>query len=72
MESLNLEVLVILMHLEVKQHTVPHLKALNSGLEHSSGHGRGSTFKKHFIVLNITHFTIKTGQALVLCDSTCT
>ena len=33
MESLNLQVVAILMHLEIKHHTVPHLKGLNSGLE---------------------------------------
>ena len=31
--SLNLQRLAVLMPLEMKHHTVPHLKALNSGLE---------------------------------------
>ena len=30
------------MPLEIKQHTVPHLKGLNSGLEPYTSHGRGS------------------------------
>ena len=33
METLNLQVAVVLMPLEIKRHTVPHLKGLNSGLE---------------------------------------
>ena len=32
-ESLNLQVVAVLMPLEIKRHTVPHLKGLNSGLE---------------------------------------
>ena len=33
MESLNLQVGAVLMPLEIKGHTIPHLKDLNSGLE---------------------------------------
>ena len=55
MESLNIQVFVVLLHLEVKQHTVPHLKALTSSLEHSNGHG--NTFEQQHTVLNSTHFT---------------
>ena len=43
MESLNLQVVAVLMPLEIKRHTVPHLKALTGSIEHRSGHGRGST-----------------------------
>ena len=32
------------MPLEVEIHTVPHLKAITSGIEYASGHGRGTTF----------------------------
>ena len=32
-ESPNLQVVAVLMPLEIKLHTVPHLKGLNSGLE---------------------------------------
>ena len=32
-ESPNLQVVAALMPLEIKRHTVPHLKGLNSGLE---------------------------------------
>ena len=32
-ESLNLQVVAVLMPLVIKHHTVPHLKGLNSGLE---------------------------------------
>ena len=33
-ESLKLKVVAVLMPLEVKHHTVPHLKALTSGIEY--------------------------------------
>ena len=32
-ESLNLQVVAVLMPIVIKHHTVPHLKSLNSGLE---------------------------------------
>ena len=32
-ESPNLQVVAVSMSLEIKHHTVPHLKGLNSGLE---------------------------------------
>ena len=32
-ESPNLQVVAVLMPLDIKHHTVPHLKGLNSGLE---------------------------------------
>ena len=32
------------MHLEIKQHTVPHLKGLNSDIEPQTRRGRGSNF----------------------------
>ena len=44
MESLNLQVLAVLIPLEIKRHTVPHLKALTPIIEHASGYGHGSTF----------------------------
>ena len=51
MESLNLQVAAVLMPLEIKHHTVSHLKALKHSIEHTSGYGRGSTFKQCFTVL---------------------
>ena len=44
-ESLKLKVVAVLKPLEIKRHTVPHLKALTRGIDHWGGHGRGSTFK---------------------------
>ena len=44
MESLNLQVVAVLMPLEIKRHTVPHLKGLNSGRESPTRHGRDSNF----------------------------
>ena len=42
MESLNFQVVVVLMSLEIKYHTIPHLKALTRSIEHAGGQGRGS------------------------------
>ena len=42
------------MSLEIKCHTVPHLKALKRSIEQMSGHGRGSTFKQCYNVLKNT------------------
>ena len=47
MESLKLKVVAVLKPLEIKRHTVPHLKALTGCVGHTSGNGRGSTFKQH-------------------------
>ena len=44
------------MPLEVKAHTVSHLKAFTSGLEPFSGHGHGSTFIVHHTVLKRTQY----------------
>ena len=33
-ESPNLQVVAVLMPLEIKRHTVPHLKALTCGIDH--------------------------------------
>ena len=43
-ESLNLRLLVVLMLLEEKPYTVPHLKALSSGIEAFRSHGIGGPF----------------------------
>ena len=56
-ESLNLKVVAVLMPLEVKCHTVPHLKAATFGIEHWSGHRRASIFRWQKISLKSTHFT---------------
>ena len=54
MESLNLQVVAVLMPLEIKRHTVPHLKALTHSIECRGGHGCGSTFKQRYTVMKIT------------------
>ena len=54
---LNLYLLVVLIPLEIKCHTVPHLKALTRGIEHRSGHGQASIFRWQKISLKSTHFT---------------
>ena len=46
--------MAVLMPLEIKRHTVPHLKALKHSIEHKGGHGRGSTFKQHYTVMKST------------------
>ena len=43
----NLQLLAVLMPLEIKRHTVPHLKGLNSGLEPSTRLECGSTYTLH-------------------------
>ena len=53
-ESLKLQVVAVLMPLEIKRHTVPHLKALTRRIEHRGGQGRGSTFEKPYTVLKST------------------
>ena len=47
-ESLNLQVVAVLMPLEIKCHTLPHLKALAFNIECRSGHGQCITFKQHY------------------------
>ena len=54
MESLNLQVVGVLMPFEIKRHTVPHLKALTRSIEHRGGHGRGSSFKQRYTVIKST------------------
>ena len=51
MESLNLQVVAVLMPLEIKCHTIPHLKALTRSIEHTNEKGRGSIFKQRYTVL---------------------
>ena len=57
MESLNLQLVAVLMPLGIKHHIVPHLKALTCSIENSSGQGRGSTFTYQNSYLKSTHFT---------------
>ena len=54
MESLNSQVEEVLKPLEIKHHTVPHLKALKHSIEHTSGYGRGSAFKQCYTFLKST------------------
>ena len=42
------------MPLEIKNHTVPHLKALTRSIEYRGGHGHGSTFKQRCIAMKST------------------
>ena len=51
MESLNLQVVAVLMPLEIKCHTVPHLKAPTCSIEGRGGLGCGSTFNQHYTVM---------------------
>ena len=51
MESLNHQVVAVLMHLDIKHLTIPHLKALNCSIEQTKGQGCGSSFKQCIIVL---------------------
>ena len=51
MESLNLQVVAVLMPLEMNYHSIPHLKALTQIIEDTSRHVLGSSFKQHCTVL---------------------
>ena len=51
MEILNLQVVAVLMPLEKKHHTVPHLKALTRSIECRGGHGLGSNFKQYYTIM---------------------
>ena len=42
------------MPLEIKRHTVPHLKALTCSIEPRGGYGHGSTFKQRYTVMKST------------------
>ena len=46
--------MAVLMPLEIKHHTVPHLKALTRSIERRGGHGRDSTFKQCYTVMKST------------------
>ena len=46
--------MAVLMPLEIKRHTVPHLKALTRSIERRSGNGRGSTFKQCYTAMKST------------------
>ena len=56
MESQNLQVVVVLMPLQIKRHTITNLKALICGIEHTSGHRRGRTFTLQKVSWKNTHF----------------
>ena len=61
-ESLNLKVVAVLMPLEIKRHTVPHLKALTRSIDHWGRHGHSSTFKLHYTVLKSTILLHKSAK----------
>ena len=46
--------MAVLMPLDIKPHTVPHLKALTGSIPHRSGHGHGSTFKQRYTFMKNT------------------
>ena len=58
LESLYTKVVAVLIPLEIKRHTVPHFKGLNSGLEPQTRHWDGINFigpmpsQKVFILLH--------------------
>ena len=54
LDSQNTKVVAILMPLEIKRHTIPHLKALTRSIEHLGVQGRDSTFKQHYTVFKST------------------
>ena len=54
MERRNLQVFAVYVPLEIKRHTIPHLKALTHRIDHASGKGCGCTFKQHYTVLKST------------------
>ena len=62
MERLNLQVVAVLKPLEIKPHTVPHLKGLNSGLEPLTKCEHGSTFTLHHTTLKSAHFPYKQAE----------
>ena len=47
--------MAVLMPLDIKRHTVPHLKALTYNIELRGGNGHGSTFKQRYTVLFLLH-----------------
>ena len=46
-----------MMPFELDFRSVPHLKVLTRGIEHSGGHGQASIFKWQKISLKSTYFT---------------
>ena len=54
MVSLSFQVVAVLMSLEIKRHTVTHLKALTRSIDGRGGHGYGSTFKQRKTVMKST------------------
>ena len=45
------------MPLEIKLHSVPHFKALNSDEDISGGEGHGRTFKVFYVLSKYSNFT---------------
>ena len=63
MESLNLQVVAVLIPLEIKRHAIPHLKALTCSIEHASGQRYGSTLiYNQNSYLDRTYFTSYKGK----------
>ena len=65
------------MLLQIKQHTIPHLKALRHSIEHTNEQGRGSTFKQCYTVSKRSIFLKKRAkrwfymtEAVCLVDKT--
>ena len=58
MESLNLQVVAVLMPLEIKHNTVPHLKALIRSIQGRIGHGHGGTFISAILLRKVQFYFI--------------
>ena len=62
MESLKHQVVAVLMPLEIKCHTIPHLKALTHSIEHASGQGPCTTSIYQSFYKKIIYFTLYRGK----------
>ena len=72
MESLNLQVVAVLMPLEIKHHTIPHFKALTGSIDHASRQRRSSTFEAALHCFENYYFTLQKDQTAASCDGMCT
>ena len=46
--------MAVLMPLEIKGQSIPHLKAFTRKIEHAGEHGRGSAFQQRYTFLKYT------------------
>ena len=59
------------MPLDIKHHTVPHLKGLNNGIDPSTRWGCGRTFTLHHTTFQSVYFHSLTGNAVVSYEHIC-